>query len=258
MHISYITNEEKNSNVLKNLLSETEHKLSVYNSLEKLYEASKYIRTDILLIGIEECIKKEFLFHETCKKLPSTIILFTGKIPNPAAGLITINQWDYIEEPVKPEIITQILANYYTAKQEKQIYIKTIPNFTIYQNGQELNITGNKTVELLAFLADSNGNLVHKNQILKAIWHENVNMSILRNTASKLNKELEKYGIHNFVQRQGEYRYLDKKMFNSDLNNILEKLQGLENYNNKYLEEYPRWNSYTKNILKNLKDNLTN
>lgn len=254
MHISYITQEKNYGQILTHVSEE--HNLSIYQSIEEFSEASKYIRTDILLVNIEECINKEFLFKETCKALPSTIIVFTSNISNPAAGFFTTTQYEFIEEPIKPKIINQILNNYKIAKKRKSIYIKTMPNFCIYQNGQEIAISGNKTIELLAFLADSNGNLVHKNQILKAIWNKNTSQSVLRNTTSKLNMELKKYGIHDLVKRQGEYRYIDKTMFNSDLNNILEKLQGIENYNNKYLEEYPAWNKYTKNILENISKNF--
>ena len=258
MHITYVTTDPGKATDFTTLFQDDQHKITIHKELESLLKAAKYIRSDIILINIEECIKKEYLYKQLEKELPNCIMVFITKYPNQAAGLITASKYEFIQEPVQETIIKRIIKNYEITNPKKKLFIQTIPTLKTYISDQEIHIKGQKTKEILAYLIDNNGNPIHKNQIIKTLWpqYKETNYALLRNTISKLNKEFEKYGIPEIIKRQGEYRYIDKKDFESDLKNILETLQGIEHYENQYLEEYSSWNGYTKKILNNLKQNL--
>lgn len=258
MHITYITPDIEKGKTFTNFFADTKYKITIHKEIESLIKAAKYIKSDIVLINIEECIKKEYLYKQLEKELPNCITIFITKYSNQAAGLITASKYEFIQEPIQETIIKRIIKNYEIKISDKKLYIQTIPTLKTYISGKEIHIKGQKTKEILAYLIDNNGNPIHKNQIIKALWpqYKETNYALLRNTISKLNKEFEKYGIHEIIKRQSEYRYINKKDFESDLKNILETLQGIETYENKYLEEYPSWNTCTKKILNNLKKNL--
>lgn len=258
MHITYITQNPNLGKVFSDFFRNSQHKISIHPELESLIKASKYIRSDIVIISIEECLKKQYIYKQLEKELPNCIIIFTTQYENPAAGLVTASKFEFIQEPINEKIIKRIIKNYETIDSNKKLYIQTMPNLKTYIAEKEIHIKGKKTKEVFAYMINSNGTPIHKTQIIKALWpeYDENNYSLLRNTISKLNKEFVKYGIPELIKRQGEYRYIDEKDFNSDLKTILETLQGIEQYQGKYLEEYPSWNKYTKKLLNNLKQNL--
>lgn len=255
MNITCIKNPENKQFIIE---EKPDRKIKYFDSFETLIKISAFYNSDILILPIEKCIEEKALFEKTIKILPNAIIIFSTKWQNKAAGTIIASKYEFIDEN-NPTEAEKIIKNYTTNKRKNKIIaFKTMPYLKLYINGKEEELKGRKTKELLAILIDNNGTPVNKRKLTEILWPEyEDNFSVLRNTISKINRFFEQHGIPELIKRQGDSRYINKKDYTSDISDIFDKLEGIEKYEGKYLEEF-KWNKDTKKILDNLKQNLKN
>lgn len=233
------------------------NKLSIFTDLDNPIKLSKYIIYDIIFIDLHIMGENPIQFSRLRQLQPKAKFLLITNYKNPALGIIKNTKFDFLSEQSTKEELLRILRNSKEKKQYKSIYFKTIPTFKLYLNNKEIQIKSHKPKELLAILIDANGNPLSKEAIIKKLWPTQSpdNYNLLRNTYSRLKKILEENNIHELIKRDGEFRYADKSMYNSDLQQILDNINEIKTYNGQYLEEYT-WTTKTKTNLNKLKEQL--
>lgn len=258
MNIIHISNNKILENKLKDLSKKKIiNKLSLFSNLEQPIKLSKYIIFDIIFIDIEIMGENPISFSRLRQLQPKAKIILITPYNNPTIGTIKNTRFDFTSEEITKEELLRLTKS---PKQEKYkpIQIQTIPTFKLFFNKKEIKITSNKPKELLAVLVDNNGNPVSKEEIIKKLWPDqpSTNYNLLRNTYSRLKKILEENNISGLIKRDGEFRYIDKSLYTSDLQKILDNINEIKIYRGEYLEEY-NWTYKTKENLEKIKNQFS-
>lgn len=236
--------------------------LDTFNNPEDSLEFAKYTKVDVAFLDTEMYSMNGVEVAKRLKKLnPEVKIIFLTAFNNYAAEAFAVGAVGYILKPYTENDIRNVfnsvkagggLKNFVAETEDvrRSVYIRTMPKFDIYVDGQPIIFNGSKVKELLAFLVDSDGSVMNNRQIITAVWEGSIADEAasgrLRITYKRLNDLLGKYGIADILYSKSGKRYVKTDMFDSDYRRLMQGDEEIiKQYDGRYMEEYS-WAEYTQ------------
>lgn len=236
--------------------------LDTFNNPEDSLEFAKYTKVDVAFLDTEMYSMNGVEVAKRLKKLnPEVKIIFLTAFNNYAAEAFAVGAVGYILKPYTENDIRNIFNSVKAGggaktiveaneETKRNIYIRTMPKFDIYVDGEPIIFNGSKVKELLAFLIDSDGSVMNNRQIITAVWEGSIADEAasgrLRITYKRLNDLLGKYGISDILCSKSGKRYVKTDMFDSDYRRLMRGDEEIiKQYDGRYMEEYS-WAEYTQ------------
>ena len=223
----------------------TGHDIDVFNEPEDALEFAKYTKVDMAFLDIEMFSMNGIELARKLKEINKDIkIVFMTAYNNYAMEAFSVEAQGYLLKPYNKDQLADMLRKLTPAPTEKKpIFIRTMPRFDVFVNGQAVVFNGSKVKELLAFLVDANGSVMTARQIITAMWEDSPiddsASSRLRNIIKRLHDNLAKYGIDELLQSNKNNRYVKVEMYDSDYKHLMQgDAEALDQYDGRYLDEY--------------------
>ncbi len=139
----------------------------------------------------------------------------------------------------------------------ENVSIRTFGHFDVFVNGKAVIFQSKKAKEMLAVLVDRQGGFVEANEMVGYLWENDpsnkASKARCRQTAARMNRTLEEYGIGYIVENTNGKRRVIPEMVECDYFNYMterEKYQHL--FTGSYMADYS-WGEYTLGSLENEK-----
>ena len=236
--------------------------LDTFNNPEDSLEFAKYTKVDVAFLDTEMYSMNGVEVAKRLKKLnPEVKIIFLTAFNNYAAEAFAVGAVGYILKPYTENDIRNVFNSVKAGgaiktiagaaeDAKRNVYIRTMPKFDIYVDGEPIIFNGSKVKELLAFLVDSDGSVMNNRQIITAVWEGSIADEAasgrLRITYKRLNDLLGKYGISDILYSKSGKRYVKTDMFDSDYRRLMRGDEEIiKQYDGRYMEEYS-WAEYTQ------------
>ena len=120
---------------------------------------------------------------------PGVNIVFTTGYGEYAGDAFSLHASGYVMKPVTADKITAELAelrNPLPALSGKRVRVHTFGNFEVYLDGKPVEFQYGKTRELLAYLVDRQGALCTNNELMAALWEDEVKESYFKKLRTDL------------------------------------------------------------------------
>lgn len=176
---------------------------------------------------------------------PKIIIVFVTAYEEYLKDFIDMKADYYVLKPYSKQDVEDVLSRavLLSKRLKKRVYISTFGRFEIFIDGIPVNISGEKTRELLALLVDRQGGEVSAKEAFMKMWenkeYNNKNANVYRQTLSRLQNNLKELGLSELILALPHGRAINTDMFDCDLYELLqEKPEAIRKFNGEYLSEY--------------------
>lgn len=213
------------------------------------FQALSYVEgrsVDVAFLDIEmpeingiELAKK---IHE--KDLNVKVVFLTA-YANYALDAFGVDAIGYL---MKPYSLDQVKEQLEKAKRirpiaRKRVFIKTMPHFDVFIDGELLHFKGAKIKELLALLVDRNGGSVTPGQAIACLWEDRpsdeATNSLYRMTYKRLREFLMEAGVDFLLTADNAKRAINAQMYESDYGRFLSgDKEALRTFDGDYMTEY--------------------
>lgn len=127
------------------------------------------------------------LARELKKVSPNTKLIFVTGFAQYAVEAFSIHADGYLMKPVTSEKISAELDHLCPMLiVPKRVRIMCFGNFEVYLDGEPVHFSYAKSKEMLAYLVDRKGSLCTNNEIMAALWEDDVKESYFQNVRRSL------------------------------------------------------------------------
>jgi two-component system LytT family response regulator len=174
---------------------------------------------DIALLDIELPDMNGFELAEKLKSIyPNIKVAFITAYNNYAAEAFDIGAVDYILKPIRQErlfrTLDKIVAKVNKIKEleskkvleDSQLRIQMFDKFMIIKNNQILKWNRQKSVELIAYLVQNTGKMIHKEELCDLLWSEIEPKKALVNLQTTIYSIRKTLSLHNCNEISIDYK----------------------------------------------------
>lgn len=139
---------------------------------------------------------------------------------------------------------TKVLGNIIKTPNRKQLKVKAFGEFEVYsEDGKPIRFSKKKSKQLLAFLVDKRGFSVTGRDIAREILErEDYDANTIKYVSALVRygiKDLEGYGYHNVIVKDGKDIYVNTNMIDCDYYHVMDGDSSYWHlYNNEYMKQY--------------------
>lgn len=177
--------------------------------------------------------------------IPNIKIVFVTAYSQFALEAFGVDAIGYVLKPYAREDIQKELqkAERIRAVPQKRVMIQTIPNFTIFVDGQAVHLGRTKSEELLALLVDRGESGITSGEAIAYLWPDrpadNNTQSLFRVTFKRMMTFLSELGIEHIVRSKGREKFIVTDQVECDLYEILAgDMSKAAQYTGEYLGAY--------------------
>ncbi len=185
-------------------------------------------------------------------------IIFYGLTNNKADcyEAIKLQFNDVLLEPLNQEIINKTIMDFRKNFPQNNVFIQTMPTFTLRINDNIVQIKNSKAKEILAYLINAEGRTVTNTELINEIWPGSLTddntLNRCRVAICNLKKFLKDNNIREILNMTGRERYINKDKFSCDFYELLDgNMMYIQKFDGRYLEEYS-WAEPTKGFITNM------
>lgn len=216
------------------------------NSSVQALEIVKQEKIDVVFMDIE---MPDMNGVELCRQmklcLPRLNVIFVTAYSEYAVEAAQEYFSGYFLKPVSAKKISEGLKNLrYPILEEEGFRVQCFGQFQVFYNGETVNFSRNKTMEMFAYLIDLRGGIANTAELCEALWPEEiiteVHKSYLRNLVSDLRKTLIKYGVEDIFRKEYNTFGIIPSMLICDYYSYLNREEwGISAYKGEYMSQYP-------------------
>lgn len=188
------------------------------------------------------------------KKLsPDSKIIFVTGYPQYAADAFRMHANGYILKPAQPERVREELEYLHLSQKKaeprEKLRVRCFGSFQVFRNGEPLAFKRSKTRELFAFLVDREGAICSGEEIIAALWEDNLDVKsakqFLRALTQDLRNTLASIGMEDVFVRKHNQWAIRKDLLDCDYYRLLEgETDAVNAYRGDYMEQYT-WGELT-------------
>lgn len=218
------------------------------------HKALKYAENnpvDLAFLDISMPVMNGIKLAEKLKKLRKEIVIIyiSSHCEDMPYAFRSLTADYFIIKPYRSADVKSALekAKLLSARQKKDIFIRTFGNFTIYISGEPMKISG-KAKEILALLVSRRGKELSNGEIYMTMWenreYNNVNMKVYYNALKRLKKVLKEYAISEILMSTQRGQMVNTDMFDCDYYWWKDGKSDVEyEFEGEFLQEYS-WGEY--------------
>lgn len=136
-------------------------------------------------------------------------------------------------------------------RQKKSIYIQTFGRFTVFKDGEPINLIG-KAKEILALVVARRGKEISNEEIFSTIWenreYSNEKMTVYYNALRRLKKALKEANLEALLISTTRGQIINTAIFDCDYYKLMDTPNQITRFENDFLCEY----SWAEYILANI------
>ncbi|MGB4985323.1 MAG: response regulator [Erysipelotrichaceae bacterium] len=229
--------------------------LEIVGSFNNPFEALEYARRNTINFAVLDIDMPQMNGLELGKELrkiyPELVLIYVTAYEQYAMEAIRLKADYFLTKPYTKEDIAEIVerAKLLSARQKKQVFIKTFGSFDVFINGELLEFSSEKAKELLALMVDNNGGLVSTEEAMAIIWEGIGDSSLCRTAVMRLKKTLYDNGIEYILSKENNNRSINVDTFDCDYYQFLKgDNKAIWTFTGEYMRQYS-WAEITLNSL---------
>ena len=201
---------------------------------------------DIAFLDMELSMTHGIQLAKEIKRINENIhIVFVTAYTKYAYEAFGVDAVDYILKPYSMVELIQVLAKTKRIKpiSTKRVKICTMPDFSVWVDGNLIHLGRTKAEELFALLVDKYETGITSSEAIAYLWPERANddktQSLFRMTFKRLMDLLENHGVEYIIISKGKYKSIDIEKVDCDLYNLLMNgTKDSDKYTGLYMQKY--------------------
>lgn len=172
-------------------------------SFQKASQAIAFAETtqvDIAFIDIDMPIMNGLEMARALQKLnPQVNVIFVTGFAEYALDAFDLCASAYLTKPVTPEAIAKAMQQLRHPVEQMRVRLHCFGNFEIYCDNAPVHFTLARTKELLAYLVDRQGSECRKNEIISALFEDDLNVEYYKKLRKDLIDTLTALGLEDLI-----------------------------------------------------------
>lgn len=186
---------------------------------------------------------------------PRTKLVFVTGYEDYSLDAYRVHASGYITKPVEVERIREEIDNIFPPRPQMPdgLWARCFGNFEVFWNREPLQMTRRKTKELLAYLIDKEGGECSTEELVAALWEDEINLSAgkarLRMLIYDLRKTLAQVGAEDILARRSGRVSILRDRIPCDYYRMLSgDMEWVNSYYGEYMTQYS-WAEVTRGKL---------
>ena len=218
------------------------------------------LKPDVVFSDIEMPGLNGLAFAVRLKELsPDTEIIFVTAYSQYALEAFKVHARGYVLKPLDADRVREEISALIPdgagqpRRDPDKLQVRCFGHFEVFWKGEPLIFARRQTKELFAFLIDNDGRTCRAEEIITAIWEDEVDMAAgktrLRNLVFDLKNTLAAIGMEDALIRRSGLIAIRKEMVDCDYYRMLEgDMEAVNSYRGEYMSQYS-WAEVTAGSL---------
>lgn len=211
--------------------------LYTFSKAEPAVEFAKTNKIDIAFLDIDMRIMNGLEMAKALQDIYSQInIIFVTGYAEYALEAFNLYASAYLTKPVAEDDILSAVKRLRYPIAEKRVRFHCFGNFEVYYDNKPIKFTLNKTKELLAYLVDRDGTICRRNEIISALFDDEINVEYYKKIRKNLLDTFDQLGIADVLVVTRGGLAIDKDLVQCDYYDYLAGDRTLQP--NEYMTQY--------------------
>lgn len=174
--------------------------INAFNKSTQAVRFAEANKIDIAFLDIDMRIMNGLEMAKALQRInPKTNIIFVTGFSEYALDAFDLYASAYLTKPVTADAITTAVNRLRYPLEEKRVRFHCFGNFEVYCDNRPVVFSLSRTKELLAYLVDRDGTECRKNEIIAALFEDDLNVEYYKKLRQDLIRTFSELGIEDVI-----------------------------------------------------------